>query len=291
MVDRRPFFKMTTTFPENPKIVAAGPNAAWLYLCGIAYCARNVTDGLIPKSKLSGLSNVFHYKAAASKLLELNLWHETGHKCPRCPAVPAGSFIVHDYLSHQSSASQVEVVRESRRVSGAKGGAAKARNREDAEKAASKTEPFATTVALPEVEVEEEVKPKVKTKTPTRKRSGATGPAGQGELVPLDAVKDPREEKAREIMKWWWDQLPQKPAGRSAWHSGVKVLTALLAAGHEPKTVAAAAREIGTPLTIPRMEIQLGKRNGSVNGYKPSTTDQRVGQALALLELYPEDDR
>lgn len=282
----RPFFKITTTFPENPKLLAAPLGARWLYLCAVAYCARHTTDGFFLITHLPKLSDVRSPKVQASKLLELGLWHAEGHTCPKCPPCPAGQYLIHDYLEHQQSAVNVASVRAQRAVSGASGGLAKARNRQNTQKSLANRQGFASAAVVPEKEVEEEeeLKPKVKTNTAARKRTARKKPDAQ-ESIPLPvpvAEADPLETKAQEILKWWWELQEPRPAGKNAWHAGLAVILGLLRAGHEPKAVAAAAREIGSPLTIPRMEITLNRSKV----VKPSTTRQRVDKGLELVEYY-----
>lgn len=286
----RPFFKVSTTFPENPKILAAGPMAGWLYLCTLAYCARNTTDGFFRMDMLGKLSNVKYPKQSASKLVELGLWHLEGHECPKCPPCGHGQGVVHDYSEHQQSAAHIASVRSQRAVAGKRGGEAKARNRENANEASSKLLENGASKNVPEVEVEvEEETPKVKTNTAPRKRAARKKTAPAQEPIPLPVAAeetDPLELKAREVLAWWWEQQTPRPAGKNAWHAGHAVILGLLRAGHEPKAVAAAAREIGSPLTIARMEISLNRGKASMNGHKPSTTDSRVAQALELAEYY-----
>lgn len=79
---------------------------------------------------------------------------------------------------------------------------------------------------------------------------------------PTGAAAPPPDElqvKAREIVQWWWDGLPIKPAGRGAWFSATNTVHALLKAGHSAKAVAGALRSAGTPVSIPRLEIELGR--------------------------------
>jgi hypothetical protein len=102
---------------------------------------------------------------------------------------------------------------------------------------------------------------------------------------------------ARGIVDWWWDQLPIKPAGGSrAYHAAAHAVDSLLAVGHEARAVAAAARAIGTPLTIARMELQLGKMRthtapgAGASHARRSTTDERVSQALDLAARLAQRD-
>jgi hypothetical protein len=45
-----PWIKVDDHFDEHPKLAAAGPLAWSLWLAGLAYCNRNLTDGFIPWS-------------------------------------------------------------------------------------------------------------------------------------------------------------------------------------------------------------------------------------------------
>ena len=47
--------KIDDHFDEHPKIAQAGPLAVAVWLAGLAYCNRNLTDGFIPWSKAQGL--------------------------------------------------------------------------------------------------------------------------------------------------------------------------------------------------------------------------------------------
>lgn len=44
------WLRIDDTVPEHRKMLEAGPDACWLWLCGIAYAQRQLTDGYIPKS-------------------------------------------------------------------------------------------------------------------------------------------------------------------------------------------------------------------------------------------------
>lgn len=47
-----PWVRIEDTVPDHPKFLRAGPIAAWLWLCGLCYCQRQLTDGFIPKEAL-----------------------------------------------------------------------------------------------------------------------------------------------------------------------------------------------------------------------------------------------
>lgn len=81
--------------PEHPKLIKVGPVAAWLWICGLAWCSRHLTDGELPHEALSlfGIPNV---RAEARRLVVVGLWQTTKK-----------GYRIHDYLKYQPSAEQV----------------------------------------------------------------------------------------------------------------------------------------------------------------------------------------
>lgn len=92
--------KVDDLITEHEKCVGLSANAWCLWLHGITYCSRNLTDGKIPKAMLARLSGVSKPSAAASELVAAGLWDDSD-----------GAFWVHDYLEHQRSREQVEAER------------------------------------------------------------------------------------------------------------------------------------------------------------------------------------
>lgn len=82
-------------FPDHPKVVTAGGDAGWLFVCGLAYCRRQGTSGAIPKGLVSRLSDRRAPTKLAKLLVEVGLWEDHGDH-----------FQVHDYddwnRSHES---------------------------------------------------------------------------------------------------------------------------------------------------------------------------------------------
>lgn len=105
------WFKMDDQFPTHPKVMRAGPAAAWLYIAGGCYCTRHLTDGLIPRVVVPTLTILPKPYALAAVLVAENLWNEHGD-----------DYLVHDYLEFQPSREQVEKQREEARERRAKGG-------------------------------------------------------------------------------------------------------------------------------------------------------------------------
>jgi len=93
------WIKIDDQFVDHPKVVRAGPEAAWLYVCGLAYCARFLTDGAIPEPAIRSFADFADTNPSdlADRLVDVGLWArlEDGYQ-------------VHDYLDYQRSKSQIE---------------------------------------------------------------------------------------------------------------------------------------------------------------------------------------
>lgn len=100
------WFKVDVNYTEHPKIVQAGPAAAMVDVAGMGYCARYLTDGLIPQAQAHRI--VPAGRRLVRRLIEVRRWHGPGHDCPRCPPCPDDSYVIHDYLPAQTSREQVE---------------------------------------------------------------------------------------------------------------------------------------------------------------------------------------
>lgn len=92
--------RLADDFADHPKIIAAGPLAGWLWVCGLAYCNRYLTDGLVPAGAVRRLVDVDEPARLAAKLVEVGLWERV-----------ADGFRVHDFRDYQPSA---QAVREER---------------------------------------------------------------------------------------------------------------------------------------------------------------------------------
>lgn len=65
-------------FPEHPKVEAAGDEAAWLFVCGLAYVNRNNTGGIIPKLVVGRLTDLARVERPALRLVKVGLWKDQG---------------------------------------------------------------------------------------------------------------------------------------------------------------------------------------------------------------------
>lgn len=77
---------LDNAFPDHPKVAAAGGDAAWLFVCALAYVKRYETEGFIPEAQVPRLTDRKSPNRLAAKLVEVGLWDEH----------PQG-FMVHDY--------------------------------------------------------------------------------------------------------------------------------------------------------------------------------------------------
>jgi hypothetical protein len=106
---------------DNGKIIAAGPLGFALHVAAITWCARNLTDGLIPKRRVSQLLDLGSLQVSeatrvrvayavtagdvAAELSRIGLWHDRGEQ-----------WELHDYLTYNPSRAKVLADREKGRV-------------------------------------------------------------------------------------------------------------------------------------------------------------------------------
>ncbi len=94
------WLKLDDRFDEHPKFVGLSDKALALWLKGLAYCSRHLTDGHIPKAVLRRLDGT---PKAAKELVAAGLWEEW--------ADYPDEYLVHNYLVHQRSRQTVEAQR------------------------------------------------------------------------------------------------------------------------------------------------------------------------------------
>jgi hypothetical protein len=83
-------------FHDHPKIVELSHEAYRVFVGGLCYCARHLTDGKIPQSAVRTLGS----KKAAGELVTSGLWDQNGT-----------GVVVHDYLDYQYSAERIRAKR------------------------------------------------------------------------------------------------------------------------------------------------------------------------------------
>lgn len=79
-------------FYEHPKLEAAGDDAGWLWVVGLAYAGRNKTGGHIPATKAHRLTQRAS-KRLAERLVAVRLWERT-----------ETGYYIHDFPEYQQAA-------------------------------------------------------------------------------------------------------------------------------------------------------------------------------------------
>ena len=131
--------RISNAFPDNPKVLRVGPNAAYLWLVSIAWASRNLTDGFIPTQQIKrlvdwddiievrrdgrhkGEHRFVQATELVARLVEAGLWEQV-----------TDGYRIHDFLHWQRSKARVEQLRQERAERGRRGGLASAAKRDQA---------------------------------------------------------------------------------------------------------------------------------------------------------------
>jgi len=89
--------RLADDFTDHPKVVTAGPLASWLYVCGLTYANRYLTDGFIPAGQVRRMADVEDPQMLAGRLVDAGLWE-----------VVDGGYLIHDYHGYQPSSENVK---------------------------------------------------------------------------------------------------------------------------------------------------------------------------------------
>lgn len=106
------WFKMEDDFADHPKVVAAGPAAAWVYVRSLCHVARYLTDGIVSRGVVRTIGAT---PRIIDRLVEVRLWDDH----------PDG-FYVHNWLDRQKSKAELEELTRTKAEAGRLGGLAKA---------------------------------------------------------------------------------------------------------------------------------------------------------------------
>jgi hypothetical protein len=168
-----------------------------------------LTDGVISKRLVSRLTDGSKPEASASALVRVGLWHEGEHDCPQCPLSGPDAYVIHDYLEHQRSASEVADLRAKRAAAGQRGGKRSGESRREASAAEANSEASASAKAKqarsknePETETETEEEKDIRG---TSSKSTETGPRDDIEAVCkhlADRLEKSGSKRPRVSAKW-----------------------------------------------------------------------------------------
>lgn len=92
-----PWSKLDDNIFDHPKMLRAGEDAANLYVRGLVYCNRYLTDGRIEAEVLPAITRKREAPRLAADLVRVGLW-ETH---------PDGGWLVHDFHEHNPTAEEV----------------------------------------------------------------------------------------------------------------------------------------------------------------------------------------
>lgn len=93
-----PWVRIDDLFPEDPKITGLSDRAFRVWLEGLAYCARQLSDGHIPASSVKTIRGT---RKSVDELVNAGLWQQNGT-----------GYVVQNYLKFNPSKAQVEARRE-----------------------------------------------------------------------------------------------------------------------------------------------------------------------------------
>lgn len=88
--------KLDDGFADHPKIAPLSNEAFRVFVHGLCYSARHLTDGRIPQAVAKAISP----RRALDELVEAGLWNRNGT-----------GFVIHDYLDFQPSSEQIRAKR------------------------------------------------------------------------------------------------------------------------------------------------------------------------------------
>lgn len=89
-----PWVKLTDDWYDDPKIALLDDHGVALWVIGLTWCARNLTDGAIPRKVIRGM--VDDPDRAVDQLVTARLWSSTDD-----------GFLVENYLQYQPSRDEV----------------------------------------------------------------------------------------------------------------------------------------------------------------------------------------
>lgn len=277
-----PWVRLDDQFPDHPKVVQAGPMAAWLYVCGLAYCARHLTDGFIPAPQVPRLVVGAAPGKLVARLLHAGLWEEV-----------AGGFNVHDFLnynpSREESLARREETRAARVEAGRLGGIRSGQSRRS--KAEAKPKQFASFAGS---KTEANAKQK-RSPVPHVAASPSTQPLQQetsGAVITLPpaAADSERPAAIRSLeprysadFEAWWAAYPRKREKVDAYAAYQKTVKA----GAAPAELLAAAANYATAADEQGAEDQFIKLPATFLGPARPWLDFRAGVPRAAPRTGP----
>lgn len=91
-----PWVTLDDHFTDHPKVAMVGGDAAWLFVAGLCYAQRHLTDGKIPKAVIGQLTDRKTPSKLAKRLVDVRLWEEEGDH-----------YVVHDWPDYNEPSEEV----------------------------------------------------------------------------------------------------------------------------------------------------------------------------------------
>jgi hypothetical protein len=215
--DKRTYVRLHDGLPDHPKIIEVGGEAAWLYVSALCYASRHLTDGLVPRRLVPRLTDSSNWEASASALVRAGLFHEGNHDCHHCPGGQADQYVIHDYLDHQRSATEVRDLRAKRAAAGQMGGKRSGEARRAASEAQDHDEASASDLlkqTRSKNEAETETETEVKEKRKSSRRTEAE----------LNAGRDDADRICRHIIAALVASGSKRPNITQRWRTAARLL-------------------------------------------------------------------
>lgn len=224
-VDRRTYVRVHDGLPDHPKIAEVGGMAAWLYVSGLCYSSRHLTDGIVPVRMVGRLTDLPDVEALASRLLEANLWHRAQHDCKECPQGLGDVYIIHDYLDHQRSAQEVKELSAKRSAAGRNGGKASGESRRsEANAQANAKQVLQQTRSKTEAETETETETELKNQNPSSSVT-ATPPPDVVRDINSKSKRSKKSDEPRADVEALCNRLVEMMAARGCRNATKDVIT------------------------------------------------------------------
>jgi hypothetical protein len=113
-----PWIRIDDHFDEHPKLAAVGPVGWGVWLAGLAYCNRNLTDGFIPYAIAEGIGGAWLVREPIEDDAELDNEARTVMYRERIWSIDIGSGIHGEHITTQWVVAQLVRVRLWERVDG-----------------------------------------------------------------------------------------------------------------------------------------------------------------------------
>lgn len=309
------WFKVDDTAHSHPKLRSAGTAAIGLWTLGGSYAAQYLTDGMVHSAfvKMNGTA------PQIARLVKARLWHPARHDCDRCVQPADGDYVIHDYLDYNPSRARVlaerkkaaDKKRSQRGGQGSDGGGPSGippRTEEESKRNRPRIEEESSEIASPDsAEIPGQLDLSLgDTNGP---RAGAARPdpvvpSKEGTTAGMAARTNGVPDRLRPLARG----LSAAGLGAVAWDISkiadwerIRIQLDRLGVDLMVESALTAATRRGKPDSVtawigrwetledPQPQVAVLPTGAGANVYpitagKPSTTDQRVGEAYALAQ-------